>query len=221
MTAPNALTTALTGGRRLVVASHNSGKVREIGELLRPFGLNIVSAGELGLPEPEENGASFSANAILKAVAAAEASGEIALSDDSGLEVAALDGQPGIHSARWAGPEKDFTAAMARIQRELADRGAVSPQDRRANFTCVLSLAMPDGTSTVYEGRVYGHLVWPPRGEKGFGYDPVFVPDGHRRTFAEMEPEEKHAMSHRAKAFAAFVADCFPPDRDGDGNGNG
>ncbi|MQX35669.1 RdgB/HAM1 family non-canonical purine NTP pyrophosphatase [Roseospira navarrensis] len=192
-------------GDTLVVASHNPGKVREIADLLAPFGLSrVISAGELDLPEPEETGTTFAANAELKAHAAAVASRHPALSDDSGLEVHALDGAPGIYSARWGGPDKDFGLAMARVNTELGDAA-----DRRANFTCALTLAWPDGHRETFEGRVFGDLVWPPRGEKGFGYDPIFRPDGHPITFAEMEPTAKHAMSHRADAFRQLVAACF------------
>lgn len=191
-------------GGRLVVASHNAGKVREIRELLAPFGADVVSAGELDLPEPEETGTTFAANAELKALAAAQAAGLPALSDDSGLAVEALGGAPGIYSARWAGPSKDFGVAMRRIEDELAGH-----DDRRAHFVCALTLAWPDGHCETFEGRVDGTLVWPPRGERGFGYDPVFQPEGHAATFAEMEPAAKHAMSHRARAFALLVAACF------------
>jgi XTP/dITP diphosphohydrolase len=191
-------------GGRLVIASHNPGKVREIGALLGPHGAEVVSAGELGLPEPEETGATFAANAAIKAHAAALASGLPALADDSGLAVAALGGAPGIRSARWAGPDKDFAAAMARVERELAGKA-----DRRARFVCALALCWPDGHCETVEGTVEGTLVWPPRGTKGFGYDPVFVPDGHARTFGEMAPEAKHAISHRADAFRRLVAACF------------
>lgn len=191
-------------GNRLVVASHNPGKVREIKDLLAPFGVEVVSAGELNLPEPEETGTTFRANAELKALAAARASGVPALSDDSGLAVAALDGAPGIYSARWAGPEKDFLAAMKRVHRELDGK-----DDRRACFICALCLAWPDGHCETFEGRVDGTLVWPPRGDKGFGYDPIFRPEGHAITFGEMEPARKHAMSHRARAFDQLVAHCF------------
>lgn len=191
-------------GGRLVVASHNAGKVREIRDLLAPFGADVVSAGELNLPEPEETGTTFAANAELKAVAAAKASGLPALSDNSGLAVAALGGAPGIYSARWAGPSKDFGLAMRRIEDELAGH-----DDRRAHFVCALTLAWPDGHCETFEGRVDGTLVWPPRGDRGFGYDPVFQPEGHAITFAEMEPVAKHAMSHRARAFALLVAACF------------
>ncbi|MBB4286313.1 RdgB/HAM1 family non-canonical purine NTP pyrophosphatase [Roseospira goensis] len=194
-------------GDTLVVASHNTGKVREIADLLAPFGLTrVVSAGELGLPEPEETGASFAANAELKALAAARASGHPALADDSGLEVVALEGAPGIYSARWAGPDRDFGRAMERVRSELG-----SGRDRRANFACALSLAWPDGHVDTFEGRVYGDIVWPPRGDRGFGYDPIFQPDGHAVTFAEMDPADKHAISHRAEAFRLLVAACFDP----------
>lgn len=189
---------------KLVIASHNKGKVREIAELLEPFGTDVVSAGELDLPEPEETGMSFIANALIKAHAAAEASGLPALADDSGLSVAALGGQPGIYSARWAGPEKDFDRAMARVNEELA-RSA----DRSGRFVCALALAWPDGHAEVFEGIVSGTIVWPMRGEKGFGYDPIFEPDGYAVTFAEMEPAEKHAISHRAVAFEQLVEACF------------
>lgn len=189
----------LTTGK-LVVASHNAGKCREIGALLAPLGLEVVSAAELGLPEPEETGVSFAENAVIKAVAAAEGSGLPALADDSGLVVPALGGAPGIYSARWAGPGKDFRVAMERVERELAGHA-----DRGAYFVCALALAWPDGHHEVHEGRVDGTLVWPPRGARGFGYDPIFQPLGHSVTFGEMEPEEKHAMSHRARAFAALL----------------
>lgn len=193
-------------GGRLVVASHNAGKVREINELLAPFGVEAVSAGELGLPEPEETEATFTGNAVLKAKAAATAANLPALSDDSGLAVVALGGAPGIYSARWAGPGKDFTVAMERVHREMTAGG--NP-DRRAHFVCALCLAWPDGHTEVFEGKVNGELVWPPRGSRGFGYDPMFVPGGYDVTFGEMEPEKKHAMSHRARAFAQLVEACF------------
>lgn len=188
-------------GGKLVIASHNPGKVREIADLLAPHGLSVVSAARLGLPEPEETGATFAENAILKATDAANASGLPVLADDSGICVAALGGQPGIYSARWAGPDKDFTVAMQRIERELA--GAA---DRSAAFICVLCLAWPDGRYETFEGRVDGTLVWPPRGTKGFGYDPMFVPEGGSLTFGEMDPAAKHAISHRARAFAKVLA---------------
>ncbi len=191
-----------TGGT-LVIASHNKGKVREIAELLGPYAATFVSAGELGLPEPEETGTSFVANAELKALAAAKA-GHVALADDSGLVVPALNGDPGIYSARWAGPAKDFQMAMRRVEDGLAGQS-----DRSAWFVCALSLAWPDGHVETVEGRCTGTLVWPPRGEHGFGYDPIFQPDGHGITFGEMDPARKHEMSHRADAFRQLVERCF------------
>jgi XTP/dITP diphosphohydrolase len=188
-------------GAPLVIASHNEGKLREIEELLAPFGFDIKGAAELGLSEPDETGASFADNAIIKATAAARESGAAALADDSGLCVAALDGAPGIYSARWAGPAKDFRIAMSRVEDALGGN-----PDRRAWFVCVLALATPEGDVETYEGRVYGALDFPPRGERGFGYDPIFVPEGHRFTFGEMDPVEKHALSHRARAFEKFSA---------------
>lgn len=196
-------------GHRLVIASHNPGKVREIAELLKLYGVDVVSAGELGLDEPEETGRTFEANAELKARAAASGSGLPALADDSGLAVAALGGQPGIYSARWAGPDKDFAVAMERVERELQAAASAGNADRRAAFICALCLAWPDGEVVCFEGRVEGSLVWPPRGDRGFGYDPVFVADGESLTFGEMEPARKHAMSHRARAFAKLVAEIF------------
>jgi XTP/dITP diphosphohydrolase len=201
----------LQRGTRLVVASHNPGKVREIEDLVAPYGLSVVSASQLDLPEPEETGSTFRANAELKALAAAEAAGLPALSDDSGIEVEALKGAPGIYSARWAGPSKDFGMAMQWVADEVEERGGWMPPGPRANFTAVLCLAWPDGTSQAFEGKVYGHLVWPPRGTRGFGYDPMFVADGETLTFGEMEPAAKHAISHRARAFAKFVAACLAP----------
>jgi XTP/dITP diphosphohydrolase len=191
-------------GGPLVVASHNPGKVREIGDLLGPYGFETLSAGALGLPEPEETGATFLANAELKARAAALAARLPALADDSGLVIPALGGAPGIHSARWAGPGKDFGSAMQRVQRELDGKA-----DRRAHFICALALAWPDGHVEGVEGRVDGTLVWPPRGSRGFGYDPMFLPEGRALTFGEMEPEEKHRISHRARAFAQLTARCL------------
>ena len=199
----------LRAGDRLVVASHNQGKVREIGDLLSPFGIETLSAASLDLLEPEETGGDFAANAELKALAAAQASGLPALSDDSGLEVEALDGAPGIYSARWAGPDKDFSIAMEKVERALAEKGATGAAQRCANFTCALTLAWPDGRCDTFEGKVYGTLVWPPRGSKGFGYDPIFVAEGQDVTFGEMEPDEKHAISHRARAFELFAAACL------------
>lgn len=190
--------------RKLVIASHNAGKVREIGDLMRPFGVEVVSAGDLDLPEPEETGDTFVANALLKAHAAAEAAKLPALADDSGLAVTALDGAPGIYSARWAGPGKDFTVAMEKVEELL--RGA---EDRSARFICALALAWPDGHAEVFEGIVEGEITWPPVGDKGFGYDPIFTADGETITFGEMEPDKKHALSHRADAFAKLVRACF------------
>ncbi len=191
-------------GTRLVIASHNKGKVREIGDLLRPFEVEVVSAGELGLTEPEETGTTFVENAELKARAAALAAGLPALADDSGLAVHALGGAPGIYSARWAGPGSNFAAAMTRVEKEIAGKA-----DRGAHFVCALSLCWPDGHCETFEGRVDGTLVWPPRGSRGFGYDPVFLPDGGTETFGEMEPDAKHAISHRADAFRQLTAACF------------
>jgi len=188
----------------LVIASHNPGKVREIGDLLTPFGTRVFSAGEMNLPEPIEDGDSFRANAEIKALSAATTAALPALADDSGLVVPALGGEPGIYSARWAGPEKDFAVAMERVEKELEGH-----PDRRAYFVCALTLAWPDGHCETFEGRVDGVLVWPPRGDKGFGYDPVFLPDGYDITFGEFEPEAKHRISHRAEAFRQLVAACF------------
>ena len=191
-------------GARLVIASHNRGKVREIGELLRPFAVCVVSAGDLGLPEPEETGETFIANAELKATAAALKAGLPALADDSGLVIPALGGAPGVFSARWAGPTKDFRVAMKRVERALAGH-----TDKRAHFACALVLAWPDGHHECFEGVVRGRLVFPPRGERGFGYDPIFIAEGREITFGEMDPEEKHRISHRADAFRKLVAACF------------
>jgi XTP/dITP diphosphohydrolase len=195
-------------GETLVIASHNQGKVREIRELLEPFALTIVGAAELGLPEPEETGSTFVENALLKARAAANASEHDALADDSGLAVAALDGAPGIYSARWAGEKKDFCAAMARVDRELQTRNA---KDLSAKFVCALALAKPNGKAESFEGEVAGSLVFPPRGGKGFGYDPIFVAAGMTETFGEIEPVIKHRMSHRARAFRKLIdSGIFP-----------
>jgi len=191
---------------RIVVASHNPGKVREISELIAPWKLHAVSAGELNLPEPEETETTFVGNALLKARAAAKGSGLPALADDSGLCVEALGGDPGVYSARWAGPDKDFARAMEEVHRRLqASPGASTA----ARFVCVLAVAWPDGEEIAFEGRVDGNLVWPARGTRGFGYDPIFVPEGHQLTFGEMDPAAKHAMSHRARAFAKFVEACL------------
>lgn len=192
----------LPRGSHLVVASHNEGKVREIKALLGPHGIQPVSAGSLGLPEPEETGKTFAANAELKAHASAKGSGHAALADDSGLCVEALDGAPGIHSARWAGPAKDFRVAMNRIHDELRHKGLTTS---KAKFVCALCIALPSGESQVFEGEVHGHLTFPPRGAHGFGYDPIFIAEGMEETFAEIDPAKKHAMSHRAKAFEKLL----------------
>ena len=190
----------------LIIATHNPGKLREMRELLAPYGVATQSAGELGLAEPAETGMTFAENARIKASAAARTSGKPAFADDSGLVVDALGGEPGIHSARWAGPDKDFRAAMNRIQTLLIERGAKTLEQRRAHFIAALCLAWPDGHVEDFEGRVDGVAVWPPRGDKGFGYDPMFVPVGHEQTFGELDPELKHSISHRADAFRKFVA---------------
>lgn len=201
---------------RLVIATHNTGKLREMRELLAPYGIDAVSAGELGLAEPDETGDSFRANAQIKAVAAAQAAQLPALADDSGLAVEALGGQPGIHSARWAGPAKDFSAAMAQVERLLQERGATTPAQRGAHFVSALCVAWPDGHLEETEARVDGTLVWPPRGTAGFGYDPAFLPNGHARTFGEMSADEKHGLppkgkglSHRARAFLQLAEMCL------------
>ncbi|MCI1437498.1 MAG: RdgB/HAM1 family non-canonical purine NTP pyrophosphatase [Acetobacter indonesiensis] len=193
----------LKAGTKLVLASHNKGKLAEFSTLLADFGITVLSAGDLDLPEPDETETTFAGNAALKAVAAAKATNLPALSDDSGLCVSALGGAPGIYSARWAGPDKDFPAAMARIH------DGIGPDERDAWFICVLCLAFPHGTTHLFEGRVNGQITWPPRGEKGHGYDPIFTPEGETRTFAEMEEAEKNAISHRARAFKAFREACL------------
>ncbi len=198
----------LRPGDTIVLASHNPGKLRELEPMMTPFGVTVVSAGALGLPEPDETEPDFAGNARLKALAAATASGLPAMADDSGFCVAALGGAPGVLSARWAGPGKDFTAAMQRVHDEAG-------QDGRAWFMCALSLAWSDGESATFLGRVDGHTVWPPRGGLGFGYDPMFVPAGSGLSYGEMDPALKHATSHRARAFAAFRAACLPPARVG------
>jgi XTP/dITP diphosphohydrolase len=194
----------VTAGRKiipgkLIAATHNAGKVRELRDLMEPLGFEIVSAIDLDLPEPEETETSFTGNAILKARAAAEATGAPALSDDSGLAVTALNGAPGIYSARWAGEPRNFYNAMQKVEDELGQSGT---SDRRAKFVCALAIVWPDGHAEVFEGEVHGELVWPPRGDLGFGYDPVFVAQGETITFGEMDPARKHAMSHRGDAFA-------------------
>ena len=190
-------------GDRLVIASHNPGKIVEIAALVAPFGIDAVSAESLRLQEPEETGDTFEANAELKAKAAAAASALPALADDSGLVIPALGGAPGIYSARWAGPGKDFRVAMERVHRELGDK------NRDAMFVAVLALAWPDGRTELFRGEVAGSLIWPPRGERGFGYDPMFIPLGGTLTFGELDPEEKHQISHRARAFAKLVERHF------------
>ncbi len=198
--------------KKLVVATHNQGKVREIGDLMRPLGVDTVSAADLNLPEPDETEDSFAGNARLKAVSAAKISGLPALSDDSGLAVDALGGEPGIYAARWAqipnveGGGRDFNMAMWRVWSEMTKAGG----QNTARFICALCLAFPDGSTHVYEGKVEGQIVWPPRGDKGFGYDPIFQAIGDDKTFAEIDPAEKHAKSHRAAAFSLFLQDQFP-----------
>jgi len=201
---------------RLVIATHNSGKLAEMRELLAPYGIDATSAGELGLKEPDETGLSFRDNARIKAEAAAKATGLPAFADDSGLAVDALGGAPGIHSARWAGPNKDFRGAMQTIEDKLHERGATAPDARKAHFVSALCVAWPDGHVEEFEARVDGTLVWPPRGDKGFGYDPMFLPDGHSRTFGEMDSVEKHGLpprgkglSHRARAFVKLAEACL------------
>ncbi|MFN0218788.1 MAG: non-canonical purine NTP pyrophosphatase [Hyphomicrobium sp.] len=199
----------LQRGDALVVASHNPGKVWEINQLIAPFGLKAVSVGDLGLAEPEETELTFHGNAQLKALAAATGAGIPALADDSGLEVDCLGGAPGIYSARWAGQAKDFGLAMRKVGEEITARQGWTAPGPRANFISVLCLAWPTGETQEFEGKVFGHLVWPPRGGNGFGYDPMFVPDGDMLSFGEMEPAAKYAISHRTRAFAAFKAACL------------
>jgi XTP/dITP diphosphohydrolase len=208
------MTRKLTGS--VVVATHNPGKLKEMRELLAPYGLATQSASNLGLPEPKETGNTFAANARIKALAAARASGKPAFADDSGLVVDALEGEPGINSARWAGPDKDFRTAMNRIQTLLIGRGAKALDQRRAHFVAALCLAWPDGHVKEFEGRIDGVVVWPPRGDKGFGYDPLFRPDGFDHTFGQMSAEEKHGLppqgqglSHRARAFMKLAEACL------------
>jgi XTP/dITP diphosphohydrolase len=206
---------------RLVIATHNPGKLAEMRDLLRPYGVEALSAGELGIGEPEETGSSFRANARIKAAAAAEATGLPAFADDSGLAVDALGGSPGIHSARWAGPDKNFSRAMQAIDQMLRDHGATTPARRRAHFVSALCVAWPDGHAESFDAIVEGTLIWPPRGEAGFGYDPMFLPDGHDRTFGEMTSDEKHGLpprgqglSHRARAFIKLADACLKTARD-------
>jgi XTP/dITP diphosphohydrolase len=201
---------------RLVIATHNAGKLKEMRELLAPYGIEAISAGEMGLSEPEETGTTFRENARIKAQAAATASALPAFADDSGLVVDALDGAPGIHSARWAGPDRNFRHAMEAVEQKLSELGAATPPQRRAHFVSALTVAWPDGRVEEFEGRVDGTIVWPPRGDQGFGYDPIFLPDGHARTFGEMTSEEKHGLppngrglSHRARAFLKLAEACL------------
>jgi XTP/dITP diphosphohydrolase len=201
---------------RLVIATHNPGKLAEMRDLLAPFGVDAVSAGELGLAEPAETGTTFADNARIKAMAAARASGHPAFADDSGLAVDALDGEPGIYSARWAGPDKNFQHAMDVVDAKLRERGAITSAQRRAHFVSALCVAWPDGHLEQFDAEVDGALVWPPRGERGFGYDPMFLPDGFERTFGEMASEEKHGLppkgrglSHRARAFLKLAEACL------------
>ena len=201
---------------RLLIATHNPGKLAELRELVAPYQIDAISAGDMGLSEPEESGTTFRANARIKAEAAAKAAGLPAFADDSGLVVDALDSAPGIYSARWAGPDKNFQAAMAMVEQKLGERGATTPAQRSAHFVSALCVAWPDGHVEEFEGRVDGTIVWPPRGEMGFGYDPIFLPDGHVRTFGEMPSEEKHGLpprgkglSHRARAFLKLAEACL------------
>jgi XTP/dITP diphosphohydrolase len=201
------MTSKLPPFQKLVIASHNKGKLREIEALIAPFGIEALSAGDLGVPEPEETEATFVGNALLKARASMLATGLPALADDSGLEVSVLNGAPGIYSARWAGEPRDFYHAMAEVERQVVATGSA---DRSARFVCVLALVLPDGSEQVFEGEIKGYLVSVPRGTNGFGYDPIFVPTGGTQTFGEMEPQAKHDMNHRAFAFAKFVAAILP-----------
>lgn len=201
---------------RLVIATHNPGKLRELRELLAPYRIDAISAGDMSLNEPEETGTTFRDNARIKADAAAKASGAAAFADDSGLAVDALDGAPGVYSARWAGSDRNFHRAMETVEQKLRERGATTPDRRKAHFVSALCVAWPDGHVEEFEGRVGGTLIWPPRGDKGFGYDPIFLPDGHARTFGEMPSEEKHGLpprgkglSHRARAFLKLAEACL------------
>jgi XTP/dITP diphosphohydrolase len=201
---------------RLVIATHNPGKLAEMRELLARYKIEAISAGEMGLHEPDESGTSFRANARIKAGAAAKAAGLPAFADDSGLVVDALDGAPGIYSARWAGPDKNFHVAMETVEEKLREAGATAAAQRRAHFVSALCVAWPDGHIEEFEARIAGTIVWPPRGDKGFGYDPIFLPDGHTRTFGEMPSEEKHGLppkgrglSHRARAFLKLAEACL------------
>jgi len=201
----------LRRGDTVVIATHNEGKARELAELFAPIGIDSVSAAALGLPEPEETGASFAENAKIKAVDASIASGMLSVADDSGLEVTALGGAPGVHSARWGGPTKDFRLAMERVNRELEASGS---SDRSARFVCALALSRPRSETMVRIGKIDGTIVWPPRGDRGFGYDPIFVPDGYTETFGEMDPVIKNEMSHRMRAFEKLILSTWPYDED-------
>jgi XTP/dITP diphosphohydrolase len=196
-------------GEKIVIATHNRGKLAEFAELLKPYGVTAVSAGDLGLAEPAETETTFADNARIKAVAAGKAAGLIAMSDDSGLCVEALDGDPGVRTADWAGPDRDWNRAMRLVEEKLAALGAKTPEQRRATFFCTLCVVWPDGEERLYEGRALGHLAWPPRGALGHGYDPMFIPDGETRTFAELDPAEKNRLSHRARALEKLVRDLF------------
>ena len=196
-------------GQKIVIATHNQGKLAEFAELLEPHGVSAVSAGELGLAEPEETETTFAGNARIKAVAAMKASGLIALSDDSGLCVEALAGEPGVYTADWAGPDRDWTRAMRLVEEKLQAKGAVTPEQRKAYFACTLCVVWPDAQERIFEGRAHGTLTWPPRGQLGHGYDPMFVADGQSLTFAELDPAEKNRISHRAKALEKLVRDLL------------
>ncbi len=196
-------------GQKIVIATHNKGKLEEFRQLLAPHGVEAVSAGELGLPEPAETETTFAGNARIKAEAAMKASGLIAVSDDSGLCVEALGGEPGVHTADWAGPDRDWTRAMRLVEEKLQARHAKTPDQRRADFVCTLCVCWPDGETRLFEGRIHGHLVWPPRGALGHGYDPMFVPLGGPRTFAELAPDEKNRISHRAAALEKLVRELL------------
>ena len=199
----------LARGTRLILATHNQGKLKEMRELLAPYGIELVSAAEMGLAEPVETETTFVGNATLKALAAGNGSGLPALSDDSGIEIVALDGAPGVYSADWAGPTKDFGKAMQAVYEALMERGIGFTKPLKANFTSVLCLARPGAQAQCFEGKVFGHIVWPPRGSNGFGYDPMFVPDGHQQTFGELPPDVKHVLSHRARSFETFAGACL------------
>lgn len=196
-------------GARIVVATHNKGKLEEFAELLKPHGVSAVSAGELGVSEPQETESTFAGNARIKALNACKASGLIAVSDDSGLCVDALDGDPGVYTADWAGPARDFSMAMRLVEEKLQAKGALMPAQRRATFVCTLYVIWPDGEERIYEGRAPGHLVWPPRGKLGHGYDPVFVPDGETQTFGELDNARKNRLSHRARALEKLARDLL------------